>query len=319
MRQGNFVHAWQISDETLAGRDRRLSDDPSLPYHERFVWDGTDPTGRHVLVRCYHGLGDTLQFARFVPVLANIAASVTLEAQPELCPILTIKSPLPLAGEEGAQPARAGKVRDRAAQKPSAAKHGAITIIPFNLAHPHPPAECNLEIMELAHALRVRDVAANHDHLAVSASRVEGGRRIGLCWAAGDWDQARSIPPLQLFDALDGNDAKLYSLQRGKHADALDPALRKRLRNPADRSMQVTDTAALIATLDIVVTVDSFIAHLAGALGKPACILLKHDADWRWMHGDRAAWYPRARLMRQRKDGDWEWPLAEVKDVFSAG
>jgi ADP-heptose:LPS heptosyltransferase len=76
--------------------------------------------------------------------------------------------------------------------------------------------------------------------------------------------------------------------------------------------MHVTDTAALIATLDIVVTVDSFVAHLAGALGKPACILLKHDADWRWMQGERTAWYPRAKLMRQRKDGDWDGPLAEV-------
>jgi hypothetical protein len=316
MRQGDFEQAWRISDAVLAGRDMRFCDDPSLPYHQRFVWDGTDPTGRHVLVRCYHGLGDTLQFARFLPTLANIAASVTLEAQPELCPLLEKKSPLPLAGEEAAQPARAGKVRDRAVQKPSAAKHGAITIIPFNLAHPHPPAECNLEIMELAHALRARDVSANHDYLAPPAPRVEGGRRIGLCWAAGDWDQARSIPPALLFNALHGQDIELYSLQRGKYADALDPALRKRLRNPADRSMHVTDTAALIATLDIVVTVDSFVAHLAGALGKPACILLKHDADWRWMQGERTAWYPRAKLMRQRKDGDWDGPLVEVKNVL---
>jgi hypothetical protein len=285
MREGDFARAWRISDEVLAGRDRRLCDNPALPYHERFVWDGSDPGGRHVLVRCYHGLGDTLQFARFLPALADIASSVTLEAQPELCGLLSTWLPI-------------------------------IRTMPFDPAHPLPPADCNLEIMELAHALRVRDVSANHDYLAVAAPGVQAGKRIGVCWAAGDWDSARSIPPARLFDALDGHGAGLYSLQRGPAADALDPALRERLRNPDDRSMQVADTAALIATLDIVVTVDSFVAHLAGAMGKPACILLKHEADWRWMLGQRTAWYPRARLFRQLQAGAWEVPLEEVRMFF---
>ncbi len=285
MRHGDSARAWRISDEVLAGRDRQLCDNAALPYHERFVWDGSDPAGRHVLVRCYHGLGDTLQFARFLPALASVAASVTLEAQPEFYDILSTCLPI-------------------------------MRIVPFDPAHPLPPAECNLEIMELAHALRAGDVSANHDYLAVAAPVVQAGRRIGVCWAAGDWDEARSIPPGRLFDALDGNDADLYSLQRGPAADALDPALRKRLRNPDDRSMQVADTAALIATLDIVVTVDSFVAHLAGAMGKPACILLKHEADWRWMLGQRTDWYPLARLFRQMEAGDWGVPLEEVRMFF---
>jgi hypothetical protein len=285
MRQGEFARAWQISDEFLCGRDKRFCDDPALPYHERFVWDGTDPAGRHVLVRCYHGLGDTLQFARFLPALANIAASVTVETQPALCPLLAKRFP-------------------------------PMRILPFDTAHPLPPAGCNLEIMELAYALRACDVSANHDYLADPAYRHGVGRRIGVCWAAGDWDPSRSIPAALLLDALGGQDAALYSLQRGRHADGLDPALRERLCNPGDRSMQVADTAALIATLDIVVTVDGFVAHLAGAVGKPACILLKRDADWRWMEGERTAWYPRARLFRQRAEGDWLWPLTEVKNVL---
>ncbi len=88
MRNQDFAGAWAISDAVLAMRDPAGRDDPSLPYHLRWVWDGTPPHGRDVLVRCYHGLGDTLQFARFLPALRARAARVTVEAQRELCPLL---------------------------------------------------------------------------------------------------------------------------------------------------------------------------------------------------------------------------------------
>src|SRR5690349_7438746 len=120
MRAGDFETAHAISDTELCARDPRTRDDPNLPYHLRWLWDGTPIDGRHVLVRCYHGLGDTLQFARFLPVVAARAASLHVEAQPALIPFLE-RIPGP----------------DR--------------FIPFKPAMPTEPRECDVEIMELFH------------------------------------------------------------------------------------------------------------------------------------------------------------------------
>jgi hypothetical protein len=84
--QGDYEGAWDISAALLGRLDPATRDDPRLPYHRRWVWDGTALRGRDVLVRCYHGLGDTIQFLRYLPLLRKIAASVTLEVQPALIP-----------------------------------------------------------------------------------------------------------------------------------------------------------------------------------------------------------------------------------------
>ena len=285
MRAGDWERAWQINDEVLAARDPRTRDDPTLPYHLRWVWDGTPLERRDVLVRCYHGLGDTLQFARFIPQAAARAASLTLEAQPELCEVLSIFS-------------------------------GVCSVVPFDVARPRPAASCNVEIMELAHALRIRDAGVNVDYLERGSVQRDRPLSLGVCWEAGNWDASRSIPAPLVFDLLRHSGATLYSLQRG--GQPVSPTSAGLLSNPGDNSMRVTDTAALIGTLDAVVTVDGFVAHLAGAMGKPAYVLLKKDADWRWMMGDGTAWYPRARLLRQCHAGDWDWPLAELGALLPA-
>ena len=109
MRAGRYADAWALAAKTLAERDPATRDDPALPYHLRWVWDGSAVDGRHVLVRCYHGLGDTIQFARFLPLLAARAASVTVEVQPRLLELIATVS-------------------------------DAITPVPFDVAHPLPPA-----------------------------------------------------------------------------------------------------------------------------------------------------------------------------------
>jgi hypothetical protein len=86
MLDGAFERAWSISDAVLQERAKRSC--THLPYHERWLWDGTPLGDRHLLVRCYHGLGDTLQFGRFVPHVAAIARSVIVETQPALLPLL---------------------------------------------------------------------------------------------------------------------------------------------------------------------------------------------------------------------------------------
>ena len=279
MRRGDYRSAWAINDAVLAARDPAGRDDPALPYHRRWVWDGRPFAGRHVLVRCYHGLGDTLQFARFLPALRPLVASLTVEAQPGLLPLL---SRIPGCGR----------------------------LIPFAPASPAPPSECDLEIMELAHALRLPPDAAPAPYLrAAPASSPE--RAIGLCWQAGGWDPARSVPA-----------GLLQPLSRIRPIAALQPVgpdCPLPLLNPQGSPAAIEDTAALIAGLELVVTVDSMVAHLAGALGRPTMLLLRHDCDWRWMSDRRdSPWYPSMRLYRQAWPGDWAAVIGQVTADLTA-
>jgi hypothetical protein len=264
MRAGDWERAWSLCDAALAARDPATRDHPTLPYHERWVWDGRPVDGRHVLVRCYHGLGDTIMFARFLPRLAERAASVTLEVQPRLA-FLFERFP------------------------------GIDRVIPFDVAAPAPPAEVDVEIMELAHALRARPSAVRPPYLRVRHAALPGGT-IGLCWEAGEWDPDRAVPPGLLRPLAAAVPAiSLVS------APADLPVL-----NPDGCPFDMATTAALVAGCELVVTVDTMIAHLAGAMGKPVWLLLKHAPDWRWApETGRSAWYPSFRLYPQPAPGDW--------------
>jgi len=267
MRAGRFAEAWAESDIVLQTRDPATRDNPALPYHLRWVWDGTPPDGRHVLVRCYHGLGDTLQFVRFLPMLRTRARSVTLEVQPALRELLRQVA-------------------------------GADQIVPFDVARPSPPGACDVEIMELGHMLRVRpqEVSGCLPYLSPPGPVPEWARgRVGLCWRAGDWDPGRSVALPDLLAAL-GEQPPFVSLQRGPAAEQANSAL---FANPHDSDMDMVRTAALIAGCSRVVTVDTAVAHLAGALGLPGLVLLKEQPDWRWAAFDgRAVWYPSLHLAR---------------------
>ena len=278
MREGAFEAAHAISDAVLANRNPSARDDPRLPYHLRWVWDGSDLAGQHILVRCYHGLGDTIQFARFLPILRRQAASVSLEAQPELLGLL-------------------------------GTMWGMDRLLAFRLDCPARPAECDVEIMELAHALRLGPEAAEAPYLAIIPAPLNRppGLNVGLCWRAGEWDPARSVPLSMLRAACDTPGLHLWSLQHRSVPERL--GLRPAMPPEAD----VLATASTIAALDLVVTVDTMVAHLAGALGKPTWLLLRRECDWRWM--ERRAdspWYPSMRLYRQATEGDWSAPLAQL-------
>ncbi len=270
MRRGDYARAWDLDAAVRAGNDPARRDDPALPYHLRWVWDGRPFDGRHVLVRCYHGLGDTLQFLRYLPALGRRAASLTLEVQPELLPL-------------------------------TAGMSGIDRVVPFDVAHPSPPAECDMEIMELASALRVEPAALPPPYLGMPV--LEGRRAaIGLCWRAGGWDAERSVPP------------GLFAPLASRRCVALCPgASPLPVLNPAGCPPAVEQTAALVASLRLVITVDTMVAHLAGALGVPTWLLLKHAADWRWMaeRGD-SPWYPSMRLYRQSAPGDWQGVMSRV-------
>jgi hypothetical protein len=271
MRAGDYAGAWALSAADLAARDPATRDDPALPYHLRWVWDGRPFDGHDVLVRCYHGLGDTIQYARFLPALAARAASVTVEAQRSLCDLLaTIDAPL--------------------------------TIVPFDQAHPLKPAACDIGITELPFALKARPEDTRFPYLRSAPAALPQGT-IGLCYQGGDWDAARSLSPALLAPIAAAH--RCITLV----AEPCDlPVL-----NPAGCPFAMDATAALVAGCDLVITVDTMIAHLAGALGRPTWLLLKAEPDWRWNPASRTTpWYRDMRLFVQRAPGDWAGVLADM-------
>lgn len=270
IRAGDHASAWDLCERQAGLRAPEGRDDPALPYHLRWVWDLAPLDDRDVLVRCYHGLGDTIQFLRFLPELRRRAASVTLEIQPSLIPILPVG------------------IADR--------------IVPFDLAAPLKPVERDVEIMELSFALRTPPAACPPPYLAVEPADLPPGT-IGLCCASGDWDSDRAIPSDLLAPLLTGREAVTL--------DAKPSALP--VRNPQGCPFDMVETAALVAGCALVVTVDTMIAHLAGALGRPVWLLLKHEPDWRWdpLAGS-SEWYPTARLYAQPRPGDWPAVVAAV-------
>ena len=272
MRSRRYDDAWAMELAAIARRDPATRDDPTLPYHLRWVWDGRPFAGRDVLVRCYHGLGDTIQFTRYLPALAKRARSVTLEVQPTLVPLL---------GDLGV---------DR--------------IVPFDVAHPLPPAECNIEITELPCALRVAPELVAAPYLSWAPADLPAGT-IGICHTAGDWDADRSIPAELFRSTCEHHPCVMLATG----ATTL-PCL-----NPGGCPPDMPATAALVSGVDLVITVDTMIAHLAGALGRPTLLLLKAEPDWRWSPKRRdSAWYPSMRLYTQPTAGDWFSVIAAITD-----
>lgn len=263
MRRGDFPAAWAIAAEAMGRRDPATRDDPCLPYHLRWIWDGRPFDGRDVLVRCYHGLGDTLMFSRFLPLLRARAARVTVEMQPRLLPLFR--------GFPGI---------DR--------------LVPFDPARPLSPQDCDLEIMELSFALRADPRDAPMPALDIAPAPLPP-RTVALCWGAGDWDTARSVPEARMHPFCTG---RALSLMPGPTAL---PVL-----NPEGCPLDMVRTAELVAGAALVVTVDTMIAHLAGMLGRPAWVLAKHDPDWRWpARSTDTPWYPTLRVWHQPAAGDW--------------
>jgi hypothetical protein len=295
MLNGQFEQAWQISDAVIQERSGRSCTDQ--PHHLRWVWDGTPLVGRRVLVRCYHGLGDTLQFVRFLPLIAATAKEVALEAQTSLLPLLRSVG-------------------------------GIAALYPLDEAPPR--WDVAIESMELPHALRTTldTLPARVPYLELpprgdggaTAPPLDGGRmRVGLVWAAGDWRRERSVPPSALLP-LTRLPLELVGLQFGPGGrDRAAAALSRAFSFAIADDTTVGDTARLMHDLDLVITVDTMAAHLAGAFGRPVWVLLDADSDWRWMrHRSDSPWYPTMRLFRQPRQGDWTPVIESVTARLSA-
>ena len=287
MLLGEMGHAWRESDTIRArgGGDA-----------QRF-WDGSDPAGRRVVVRSLHGFGDAVQNLRFLPALRRRAAWVTLEVAPELL----------------------GLARQAT---------GADEVITWGKQAPHvaPAYDMQVEITELPYLLRcdTNGLAAEMPYLrlpeellcAAAEEPLENGpARVGVAWSSSQWDPTRSIPFEGFRSLLSRGDVTFWSLQTaGDNGPwrSLSAAFHWPVRVAGEGSAE--QTASYISRMDLVVTVDTFVAHVAGALGRPVWLLLKQDADWRWgLERSDTPWYPTMRLFRQRERGNWQPILDEVR------
>lgn len=284
MRAGNFRRAWQINETDLQRRTVEGYVRHSGPRHCQHIWTGGAFQDKRVLVRCYHGLGDTIQFVRLAQLLRAQAREVVFWCQPELVNLLS--------GVAGI---------DR--------------LLPLTDGTPETEFDIDIEIMELAFALRLTpEMLPAPPYLFVSRESSRPPRcaaqheiTIGLAWRAGGWDDRRSIEESALAPLARVPNARFYSLQMDTDGYALPIPIERIDVSSIDR------LAETIAGLDLVICVDTLAAHLAGALGSRVWTLLIDDCDWRWPKEARASfWYPDMKLFRQSRPGDWSEVIERV-------
>ena len=295
---GQFAEGWREYDARLAlpelGRNRHRFPGPR--------WNGTALAGKTLLIYPEQGLGDALQFARYATLIAETGARCVMRCSDTLAPLLAT---IPGVAE----------VSRDSAVLPHYEAHLPLLSLPRVLGTTPDTIPAAVPYIS------VSDV--NRAAARATLARAGAAPRIGLCWAgnaAHGNDRNRSLPLAVLAPLFAVPGIAWFSLQQGEAAEqiAASPAADHVVPLPADTAL--VDTAALIAELDLIITVDTSIAHLAGALARPAWVLLPFAPDWRWQLGrDDSPWYPTLRIVRQPRPRDWQSVVARVKARLEAG
>jgi tetratricopeptide (TPR) repeat protein len=268
-------------------------------------WNGEELNGQRVLLHAEQGLGDTIQFCRYAALVAARGGVPILQVQPAAERLMRSLAVV-----------RAG-LAETAVRDANAAEFG---------------CECPMMSLPAVFGTTVETVPWTGAYLGADEELVRekrrqfaaarSGLRVGLAWAGNPKykaDAARSMRLKTLLPLLRAVDANWISLQKGEAAEQLASLPNDVLVvDGSSGERDLAETAALVATLDLVITTDTCIAHLAGAMGKPVWILLPHLADWRWMQEtEQTPWYPTARLFRQRAAGDWAEVIDRVRKAAS--
>jgi hypothetical protein len=268
---------------------------PAQKSRGRRLWLGEFPlNGKTILLHAEQGLGDTIQFARYAPLIAAQGAKVVLEVQPELKSLMSRLDGVTAAVARGEAP-------------PPFDMHCPLGSLPLALKTELPGVPAQIPYL-----------SADEAHLQKWSARIEHlpRPRIAIAWAgnpAHDNDRNRSIALAALL-ALLAVPASFISIQRDvRSADAAELAATRQLTHLGDELSHFDDTAAVLALCDLLITVDTAPAHLAGAMGRPVWVLVPFAPDWRWMRdGETTPWYPTARVFRQFALADWNAVIARV-------
>jgi tetratricopeptide (TPR) repeat protein len=296
---GDFAAGW-------AGREARWKIPSFSAHYPRFhqpMWRGVEPVvGKTVLVHADEGLGDTIQFARYLPMVAARGARVVMVVADALQPLLS-----GLAGVDQCLPLSAG-------QLPSFDLHCPFSNLPLIFG-------TTLDTIPASTSYLPKPSA---DQLQVWETRLgpRGRLRVGLVWSGSTDhrnDRNRSIP-LQMLTRILDMDATFVSLQ--KDPRPADKAILAERADIVDLTEHLTDfieTAALVSCLDLVVTVDTSVVHLAGAMGRPTWVMLPYLPDYRWLlDRDDSPWYPTIRLFRQDATRDYAPVLDRIRAELAA-
>jgi tetratricopeptide (TPR) repeat protein len=301
LRRGSFDQGWADYERRWAGPEYRQL---YAAYDRTCQWRGEDVRNKTVLVWAEQGMGDQIQFARYVPLIHARGAEVVLQCHKSLV--------------------RLFRTID-----------GVSTVL--STEEPIPPYDMHTPIASLPHVFgtTVDSIPAPIPYLRAPAAavdrwadrlRAERRMKVGLVWAGnpqlgglGLTDRRRSMAARQYAPLLEIEGAAFYSLQKGERAAELaDLTTAGHVHDYSAEFSDMADTAAFISNLELVITVDTSVAHLTGALGKPVWILSRRDGCWRWMENrNDTPWYPTATLFRQPAAGDWATPIAQVRAALA--
>jgi len=289
---GEFTEGWKRYEWRWEKADYR----PYLRHFSQSLWDGFDIAGKTVLLHAEQGYGDAIQFVRYVPLVAKKGATVLVEVPKGLAALLETVDGV-------------ARIIRRGDDLPAFDCHCPLLTLPrvFQTQLSSIP-DC---IPYLA-ADKVRE-ATWRERLVADGS----GFRVGIVWSGNPEhknDRNRSIPIEKLAPLLDTDRVLFYSLQKGKAAEVLNGGTYgERMIDYTEDMNDFADTAALLANLDLVISVDTAVAHLAGAMGRPVWLMLPHAPDWRWLlRRDDSPWYPTMRLFRQPFPGAWGNVMEEM-------
>ncbi|MCC3535373.1 MAG: tetratricopeptide repeat protein [Microcoleus sp. PH2017_25_DOB_D_A] len=262
----------------------------------RPLWDGSNLQGKTVLLHAEQGLGDSLQFIRYVEIVKNRGGRVIVDCYPQLRRLFAMVDGIDLLIVRG-EPLPEFDVQVPMLSLPYVLGTRLETI-PATTAYLSPPADAEFALLP------------------------DRNLKVGIVWAGNPKhrkNMQRSCGLSQFLPLLDVSGVTFYSLQ--KEVLEADRALLNGtpIVDLSPHFGDLADTAAAIAKLDLVITVDTAVAHLAGALGKPVWVLLAFSPDWRWLlEREDSPWYPSARLFRQRERGGWEGVFARVAEALGA-
>jgi Flp pilus assembly protein TadD len=298
--KGDFETGW----EEYEWRTKCVAVPDPREEFRRPVWDGGNLVGKTILLQAEQGLGDTLQFMRYVPMVAARGGRVLVECQPELIPVLkqldVVSEWFPFGGSPPAF-----DIWARLLSLPCIFGTTLATI----------PAPTKLL---KADASRSEQFRVQLDRLIRDQPRRP---KVGLVWAGRPEhknDHNRSMLLAQLLPLLESGAAVFFSLQKGPSASQI-AALpgHVKILDLTPELHNFADTAALIDNLDLVIGVDTSVMHLAGAMGKPAWLLLPFVPDWRWLlDREESPWYPSLRLFRQKLIGDWSDVVQKITEAL---
>jgi len=296
LREGFDEYRWRWHAANFPDKPPDLSCPP---------WEGENLAGKAILVRCEQGLGDSIQFIRYAIPLSSMAARVCVQTDPALASLFRS-----IPGIE--------VVTETPADSSDIDYHVALLCLPRLFA-------TDMESIPT----EVPYLSPDPSKIAGWAPRLaqDGRMKIGLVWAGNSciedpdaraMDLRRSVT-LQHFSPLaDIAGVQFYSLQKGDSSEqALRPPTGMNIIDMTGDLHDFEDTAALITHLDLIISVDTSVAHLAGALGKPVWLLNRFDTCWRWLlNRDDSPWYPSLRQFRQSIPGDWTGVIAQVRDAL---